>query len=115
MLRSIAAVAALTALVGCADSVTTTYGVGSDYTSKCSAKMALVTEAGTEYRADCAPPTCAEGFIDAGVSHVVVAVDPGKKVVGYAERACILDFTKIGLVTPEPGVEIGTDDDEPAE
>ena len=90
-------------LVGCAESMSMTQGIGSTYETRCSAKMTLE---GEEYKAACTPAQCIEGFIDAGVSHQVVAIDPGKKVVGSGVRACILDMSQIGLIQQEDGIEI---------
>ena len=80
-----------------------TQGIGSTYETRCSAKMTLD---GDEYKAACTPSQCIEGFIDAGISHQVVAIDPGKKVVGSGVRACVLDMSQIGLVQQEHGIEI---------
>jgi hypothetical protein len=88
-----------------------TQGIGSTYETRCSAKMTLD---GDEYKAACTPAQCIEGFIDAGVSHQVVAIDPGKKVVGSGVRACILDMSQIGLIQQEHGIEI-TPKDQDAE
>lgn len=90
-------------LVGCAESMSMTQGIGSTYETRCSAKMTLE---GDEYKAACTPTPCIEGFIDAGVSHQVVAIDPGKKVVGSGVRACILDMSQIGLVQQADGIEV---------
>ncbi|MED5369565.1 MAG: hypothetical protein VX899_01000 [Myxococcota bacterium] len=90
-------------LSGCAESMSMTQGIGSTYETACSAKMTLK---GEEYVAGCTPPQCTTGFIDAGVSQRVVAIEPGTKVVGMAERACVLDLSQVGLVQEGDGLEI---------
>lgn len=73
-------------------------GVGTVYHTRCSATMAAQGEI---YQARCNPPACADGFVSGSINHVVVAVDPGKKVVGYAERPCL----------QEPRLELHADDE----
>lgn len=82
----------LALLLGCADSIHYTLGSGVVYHTRCAARMAVE---GDTYRALCTPPPCAEGFDSAGVSHVVAALDPGNKVLGNAERACVRDMADI--------------------
>ena len=43
----------------------------------------------------CVPPSCAPDYVELGLSHVVVAVDPGKKVLGYVERTCGQDIQAV--------------------
>jgi len=84
--------AALTTLSGCADSIHQVMGVGAIYSVRCSAEMEASE---VEYRARCAPPPCADDYVELGLSHVVVAVDPGRKVLGYAERTCGQDIQSV--------------------
>lgn len=79
----------LAILFGCAENVDYAMGIGAVYTTRCSAEMKV---SGVEYQADCAPPACDPNFKDVGVSHGAVAIDPGVKVIGYAERTCIQDL-----------------------
>lgn len=78
-------------LSGCVQGVTQMAGIGSTYTTRCSADMEAK---GAEYFARCTPPTCDTSYEDGGISHVVVALDPGRKVVGFAERICIQDLSE---------------------
>lgn len=84
------ALAAL-ALVGCIDGVTQVAGTGATYTTACSAVMEA---RGDEYVARCTPPPCRVNYESAAVNHVAVAVDPGRKVVGLAERVCVQDLSQ---------------------
>lgn len=79
----------LALLFGCPENLNYSVGVGSVYTTHCSAEMKVQ---GDQYLADCQPPVCDARFADVGVSHVVVALDPGVKVLGYAERTCLQDL-----------------------
>lgn len=92
----------LVLLLGCIQNLSQVGGTGSIYLTKCSADMDP-TERG--YVAHCTPPTCTEGYTDAGVSHVVVALDPGRRVLGTAERACVQDLSEAAqrFQVPEPG------------
>jgi hypothetical protein len=69
--------------------VTQNAGVGAVYTTRCSARMVVK---GNEYLADCTPPVCDAQFTEASENHVVVAIDPGEKLVGYRERVCLQDL-----------------------
>ena len=89
-----------------------TQGIGSTYETRCSSKMTLE---GEEYKAACTPPACIEGFIDAGTSQYVVAIDPGKKVIGSAVRACILDMSQIGMIQQADGITVTPKGDAGAE
>ena len=75
----------------CIDDVTQVAGTGSTYTTRCSAVMEV---SGDEYSARCTPPVCRSNYEEAAMNHVVVAVDPGRKVVGYAERVCVQDLAQ---------------------
>ena len=87
-------------LLSCIDSMQQAVGVGSLYSVRCSA---LMDARGDEYVARCTPATCAVGFTDLGLSQVVVAVDPGVKVLGMAERICAKDLqTQLIGSTPTP-------------
>jgi hypothetical protein len=76
---------------GCIRGLTQVAGTGAIYHTRCSAEM-LVAEG--QYKARCTPDACAPGFTAGPVSHVVVALDPGRKVVGYAERVCLQDLSR---------------------
>lgn len=78
-------------LSGCVQGVTQIAGIGSTYETRCSAVMEA---RGDEYFAPCTPPTCDTSYTSGPLSHVVVAIDPGKKVIGYAERTCIQDLSE---------------------
>ena len=85
-------------LAGCIDGVNQVAGTGAVYAVRCSAEMEVK---GEEYFARCQPPKCTASFESGPVSHVVVALDPGKKLVGYAERVCIQDLAQAsGLFNP---------------
>lgn len=87
-------------LLGCIESVQQVAGTGSIYTTRCSADMEA---RGTEYLAACEPPSCEPRYTSGPVSHVVVALDPGRKVVGYAERPCLQDLSEASkLFSPLP-------------
>lgn len=77
---------------GCADEVDYTLGSGVVYHTRCAARMAVE---GDEYRALCTPPDCAPGYQSVGVSQVAVALDPGTKVIGNAERICVQDMAAL--------------------
>lgn len=83
---------------GCISELNQAAGTGALYYTRCSADM-LPTEAG--YKAQCEPEQCLAGFTTGPVGHVVVALDPGRKVVGYAERICLQDLARAsGLFNP---------------
>ena len=71
---------------GCAESFVQNVGVGAVITQRCSSDMEA--KAG-EYRAICTPAVCPPQLVDVGVSHVVVAVIPNERILGYAERSCL--------------------------
>ncbi|MBN2797697.1 MAG: hypothetical protein JXX28_00995 [Deltaproteobacteria bacterium] len=74
---------------GCVDGVNQVAGTGATYATRCSANMLAKGEA---YEAQCEPPPCARRFESVALSDVVVALDPGRKVVGYRERVCVQDL-----------------------
>lgn len=78
-------------LAGCIQGVTQVAGTGSVYATRCSAVMEAK---GEEFYARCTPPSCETQYTSGPVNHVVVAIDPGKKVLGYAERICIQDLSE---------------------
>lgn len=88
-------------LAGCISGLTQVAGTGATYTVRCSADMDA--RAGT-YVARCTPEPCTEGFTSGPVGQVVVALDPGRKVVGYAERVCVQDLSEAAsrFVPPTP-------------
>jgi hypothetical protein len=95
---SLPALVALAASPGCIDGLTQVAGTGAVYTAACSAEM---VPQGLTYTAACEPPPCYEGFFAAPVQHRVVALDPGRKVVGVAERVCVQDLARAsGLFNP---------------
>lgn len=77
-------------LLGCIQHLDQIGGTGSIYATKCTSDMDPTADG---YVATCTPPTCMKGYTDAGVSHVAVALDPGRRVVGVAERACVQDLS----------------------
>lgn len=100
------------ALLGCIQHLDQIGGTGSIYTTKCTADM----DPGPRgYEAACTPPTCREGYTDAGISHVGMALDPGRRIIGVAERACVQDLSVAArqfeapdvqqLAVPEPAAE----------
>jgi hypothetical protein len=83
---------------GCISGLTQVAGTGALYYTRCSADMSLE---GAVYRAQCTPEDCTLGFAAGPVNHVVVALDPGRKVIGYAERVCVQDLSRAsGLFDP---------------
>jgi hypothetical protein len=53
------------------------------------------------YRTQCTPEVCTTGFTSGPINHVVVAMDPGRKIVGLAERICVQDLARAsGLFNP---------------
>ena len=94
----------LLGLGGCIDTVNQVAGTGSVYTVRCSAEMDVK---GDTYTARCDPAGCLDGWRSGPISHVVVAMDPGIKLVGYAERACIQDLSNAtGLYPPAAEAEV---------
>lgn len=92
-MRAYVPAAILGTLIGCVQGdVANVAGNGVAYYTRCSGEMAID---GTTYTARCTPLSCEADYTDAGISHVVVAVDPGKKVVGYAERVCLQDLSDV--------------------
>ncbi|MEZ4321081.1 MAG: hypothetical protein R3F61_26615 [Myxococcota bacterium] len=92
------------ALLGCIDTVSQVGGTGSTYTTKCTAEMEV---SGVIYTAACTPPTCMPGYTSAAVSHAGVALDPGRKLIGVAERACVQDLsTAAALFQPPDGEQM---------
>lgn len=82
----------LSLLTGCADSVQYSLGSGVVYHTRCAARMAVE---GDTYTALCDPPPCAEGYQSVGIGHAAVALDPGVKVIGNAERICVQDMAAL--------------------
>lgn len=79
------------AFVGCVQGdLSQTVGDGANYETRCSSEMEV---RGVEYFAQCTPSSCGEGYTSGPVSSVVVAIDPGKKIIGYATRVCVQDST----------------------
>lgn len=95
-------------LSGCIDTVSQVAGTGSVYTTRCTAEMDVQ---GVEYTAACTPPTCIPGYTSASVSHAAVALDPGRKVIGVAERACVQDLSNAAaLFNPPDAAEMKADE-----
>ncbi len=90
-MRPLPLLAALAITTGCVVDVTQVAGTGATYTTACSAVMEA---RGDEYTARCTPPPCRSNYDSAAVNHVAVAVDPGRKVVGIAERVCVQDLAQ---------------------
>lgn len=81
--------AVLLLLPSCIQEVNQVAGTGAVYHTRCSSEMTIREG---EYFASCAPESCRETFVSGGVSHVVVGLEPGKRIVGYAEQVCIQDL-----------------------
>lgn len=79
----------LLVLLGCIDTLNQVAGTGAVHVVRCSAEMEV---RGDAYFARCTPPPCLDGWAEGPTSHVVVAMDPGTKLVGYAERVCVQDL-----------------------
>lgn len=87
------------AFAGCVDHLEQVAGTGSVYATACSADM--VPESDGTYTARCTPAACLNGYTAGPVNHRIVALDPGRKVVGIAERVCIQDLARAsGLFQP---------------
>ena len=86
-------------LTACVEGLTQVAGTGSTYTVRCSAEMDI--QNGNQYFAKCKPDACTGNYRSGPVSHVVGALEPGKRLVGYAERVCIQDLAESsGLFNP---------------
>ena len=83
--------------------VTQVAGTGSVYTTRCSAEMEV---RGVEYHARCTPESCEPTYHSSAVNQVVVAIDPGRKLVGYAERVCVQDLSEASALF-QPALEEG--------
>ncbi len=86
---------------GCIEGLTQVAGTGAIYTTRCSSVMEVSADV---YTAQCIPDLCIQSFDEAALNHVVVAVDPGRKIVGYAERVCIQDLAE-ATVLFQPGAQ----------
>jgi hypothetical protein len=75
--------------------LTQVIGTGHSYTTACSAEMAA---RGDSYEARCTPPSCARLYESVAVSHVIVGIDPGVRVVGFAERVCLRTVSDIAQI-----------------
>jgi hypothetical protein len=85
--------------IGCLEGLTQVAGTGSIYTVRCSTEMEIKN--GNQYFATCKPEACTGNYRSGPISHVVVALEPGKRLVGYAERVCIQDLAESsGLFNP---------------
>lgn len=89
-------------LLGCIQELKQVAGTGSVYVTRCTAEMDV---RGVEYEAACTPPTCLKGYTSAAVSHAAVALDPGKRVLGVAERACVQDLSHAAALFEGPPAE----------
>ena len=99
------------------DGVSQVAGVGAVYTTRCSADMDAQE---SRYLARCTPEPCAPRFTSVAVSDVVVALDPGRKVVGYRERVCVQDLSNATalfnpVLEPEPNRGSTEENDQSAE
>ena len=100
----------LVLLTGCFGDVHQVAGTGALYTTKCSARMEARADG---YFAPCAAPDCAPRFRSVAENHVIVAVEPGEKVLGYRERVCVQDLSEAtALFRP---IQEPPPDDAPAE
>jgi hypothetical protein len=86
-------------LLGCIQDLDQIGGTGSIYTTKCTSDMDPTPRG---YQATCSPPSCLDGYTDAGVSHVAVTLDPGRRLVGIAERACVQDLSLAAAQFEQP-------------
>lgn len=77
-------------LLGCIQELQQNAGTGSVYTTRCTAEM---EPRGTAWEAACTPPTCLKGYTSASIGHAAVALEPGKRLIGVAERACVQDLS----------------------
>lgn len=87
------------ALAGCIQELQQIGGTGSVYVTKCTAEMDV---SGVQFQTACTPPTCLKGYTSAAVSHAAVALDPGRKVIGVAERACVQDLSNAAALFDDP-------------
>lgn len=80
-------------------------GVGAIYAVRCSASMEA---RGETFVARCTPDPCLPTFSEGPLNHVVVALDPTRGVVGYAERVCVQDLRDAtSLFQPPPREALG--------
>lgn len=93
--------AVLPLVAGCIEGLTQVAGTGAVYHTRCSADM---VQTDGVYVTQCNPEACTQGFEAGPVSHVVVALDPGRKVVGVAERICVQDLSRASALF-DPTVE----------
>lgn len=97
-MRALSLLLCLTPLSACIDGLTQVAGTGVVYHTRCTADM---LPDGSRYVAQCEPEACAAGFVSAAVNHVAVALDPGRKLIGIAERVCHQDLARAsGLFNP---------------
>lgn len=80
---------AVLSLVGCIDGVQQVAGTGAVYSTRCSANM---LPKGEGYETQCEPAPCALRYESVALNDVVVALDPGRKVIGVRERVCVQDL-----------------------
>lgn len=85
--------------LGCISHLEQIGGTGSIYTTACTADM---VQQGGVYEAGCTPRSCLPGYTDAGISHVATALDPGRRVIGVAERACVQDLSNAAALFEAP-------------
>ena len=111
-MRTVTPFAAIILLTGCPGTLNQVAGTGAIYKTRCSATMEAK---GETYVARCTPPSCTTSFTSGPVSHVVVALDPGKKVVGMAERVCYQDLSDASRLFKTPTAqELAAQKDDPA-
>lgn len=89
-------------LLGCIGELQQIGGTGSVYTTRCTAEM---EPDGVEFTAVCTPPTCLKGYTSAAISHAGVALDPGRKLIGVAERTCVQDLSNTAALFEPPDAE----------
>ena len=78
-------------VLGCIQHLDQIGGTGSVYTTRCTGDM---VQKNREYTATCAPRGCLPGYTDGGVSHIATVMDPGRRIVGIAERVCVQDLSE---------------------
>ena len=78
-------------VLGCISHLDQIGGTGSVYTTSCTGDMA---QQNGEYTTSCTPRGCLPGYTDGGVSHIATALDPGRRIVGIAQRVCVQDLSE---------------------
>ena len=89
----------LLTLVACIESLNQAAGTGAVYITRCASEMSISED--SVYTTRCTPPPCEGQFESGPISHAVVTIEPGRRIVGNAERVCIQDLAQAtGLFNP---------------